>query len=100
MTVPPKVIELPADLPRISPHLGEISFEGIDLLDYIDWDYDVVVRKTEQCLRLMQENVGVQYELLSNTSLGDLALDIAAPGSLFHARALPSLCRSLHGEEY
>ena len=57
-------VEHPRNGARIAAQLGGLALEPVNLLDHLDGDEDVVVRKVEDGVRVVEEDVGVEDVVL------------------------------------
>src|SRR6185369_3202388 len=72
---------------RVAPQLALVALELVDLLDDVDGNDDVVVVKAEQRPRIVQQDVGVEDEVLFHRLAGgfprarprDAAVGLLAP---------------------
>ena len=58
------------DLARVPPQVRLVLLEGVDLLQDVERDDDVVVGEVVQGLRVVQEDVGVEDEVFAGHGVG------------------------------
>ena len=56
-----KAVEHPRHRAGVPAQLGRFAFEPVDLLQHLDGDEDGVVLKIEDRVRIVEEDVGVEY---------------------------------------
>lgn len=59
-----EAIELARDLAGVTAELRELLLELVDLLDHVDRDHHVVVGEVEDRARVVEEDVGIENEIL------------------------------------
>ncbi len=65
-----ELVEVARDLAGVAAQRREVALEVVDLLDHVDRDDDVVVVEPEDAARIVEQDVGVEDEVLFHDRCG------------------------------